>query len=133
MMKLNRKKGVTLILIIIFTTLCIQEVKSETTTNKVYLTMIVHGGGVRPDYYVFIIDYLKPYGIIITPKIVEWTVFVDILLITHDFDLLITGISGGKDPDMSAFFSENGVMNFVGINSEIPYGASNEYLLDQIA
>lgn len=133
MMKLNKKKSIALILIIIFTTLCIQEAKSETTSNRVYLTMIVHGGGVRPNYGAFIIEYLRPFGIIVTQKIVEWTVYVEIILITHAFDLMLTGFSGSNDPDMSVFFSENGTLNFVGVNTKIPYGVSNEYLLNQIS
>ncbi len=111
----------------------IHKVEGEYTSNKVYLTTIVQGGGVIRDYNAYIMEYLRPYGIIITLKIVEWTVFVDIILNTHDFDFIITGMTGGYDPDMSVFFSENGTLNFVGVNTEIPYGASNEHLLEQIS
>lgn len=110
----------------------IHEVESEYTSNKVCLTSIVQGGGVVRDYNAFITEYLRPYGIIITLKIVEWTVLVDIILNTHDFDLMLYGISGSIDPDVGVFFSENGTLNFEGINTEIPYGALNEYLPEQI-
>ncbi|MHA1551395.1 MAG: ABC transporter substrate-binding protein [Candidatus Heimdallarchaeaceae archaeon] len=96
----------------------------EPLANLVFKT---NGGGVRPDYGLYIAQYLREIGIEVEVKVEEWTVFIGTLLLTRDFDMGIVGLSGGgASPDMFDVYGSEGSLNMFGIDKEIPYGNESE-------
>ncbi len=96
------------------------------------LVLKTNGGGVRPDYALFIADYLRDIGIEVEIKIEEWSVFVGALLVTHDYDMGIVSISGGgASPDMRNIYTEAGNMNLCGLDTDIPYGNQSEQMQEE--
>ncbi|MBY8999732.1 MAG: hypothetical protein KGD64_02350 [Candidatus Heimdallarchaeota archaeon] len=96
----------------------------EPLANLVFKT---NGGGVRPDYGLYIAQYLREIGIEVEVKVEEWTVFVGTLILTRDFDLGIVGLSGGgSSPDMFDVYGEAGSLNMFGIDKIMPYGNDSE-------
>ncbi|MBY9000935.1 MAG: hypothetical protein KGD64_08485 [Candidatus Heimdallarchaeota archaeon] len=97
--------------------------------EKVTLVLKTGGGGVKPDYGTMIHGYLYKLNINVIVKVEEWTVFIGTILVTHDFDLVIIGLSGGgASPDMFDVYGENGSLNMFGINTEMPYGNVSEQM-----
>jgi len=96
----------------------------EPIANLVFKT---NGGGVRPDYGLYIAQYLREIGIEVEVKVEEWTVFVGTLILTRDFDLGVVGLAGGgASPDMFDCYGEDGSLNMFGINTIMPYGNQSE-------
>ncbi len=94
------------------------------------LVLKTNGGGVRPDYGLFIASYLRDIGIDVQVKVEEWTAFVGCLLQTHDYDMGIVGLSeGGTSPDMYDIYGADGSLNLFGITKEMPYGNDSENML----
>ncbi|MHA1199557.1 MAG: ABC transporter substrate-binding protein [Candidatus Heimdallarchaeaceae archaeon] len=90
-----------------------------------------NGGGVRPDYGLYIAQYLRALGIEVEVKIEEWSVFVGTLLLTHDYDIGIVGLSGGgASPDMRDIYTETGSLNLFLVGPDIPYGNQSEQMQD---
>ncbi|MCE7743429.1 MAG: hypothetical protein GOP50_13340, partial [Candidatus Heimdallarchaeota archaeon] len=86
-----------------------------------------NGGGVRPDYGLYIAQYLRALGIEVEVKVEEWSVFIGTLLLTHDYDIGIVGLTGGgASPDMRDVYSENGSLNLFLVGPDIPYGLDSE-------
>ena len=95
--------------------------------NLVFKT---NGGGVRPDYGLYIAQYLREIGVEVEVKVEEWTVFIGTLLLTRDFDLGVVGLSGGgASPDMLDILGEDGSLNCFGMDKEIPYGNDSENMM----
>ena len=89
-----------------------------------------NGGGVRPDYCLYIAQYLREIGIEIEVRVEEWTVFVGTLMLTRDFDIGVVGLSGGgASPDMVDIYGEDGSLNVFGMNTEMPYGNESENMM----
>ncbi|MHA1201807.1 MAG: ABC transporter substrate-binding protein [Candidatus Heimdallarchaeaceae archaeon] len=103
----------------------------EPLANLVFKT---NGGGVRPDYGLYIAQYLREIGIEVEVKVEEWTVFIGTLLLTKDFDLGIVGLSGGgASPDMFDVYGSEGSLNMFGLDKIIPYGNQSEnYQIDGV-
>ncbi len=96
----------------------------EPLANLVFKT---NGGGVRPDYGLYIAQYLREIGIEVEVKVEEWTVFIGTLLLTRDFDLGVVGLAGGgSSPDMYDCYGADGSLNMYGITKEMPYGNKSE-------
>ncbi len=96
----------------------------EPVANLVFKT---NGGGVRPDYGLYIAQYLREIGIEVEVKVEEWSVFVGTLMLTRDFDIGVVGLSGGgASPDMYDVYGETGSLNLFGMNAEMPYGNESE-------
>ncbi len=99
---------------------------SEPFTNLVLKT---NGGGVRPDYGLFIAQDLREIGIEVEVRVVEWTQFYGMLLETHDYDMCIIGLTGGgNSPDMTNIYTEEGKMNIFNLDKNIPYGNISEIM-----
>ncbi len=98
--------------------------------QRVTLILKTSGGGVRPDYGLFISDDLEELNIDVIVKVEEWTVFIHTLLESHDFDLVIIGLSvGGASPDMYDVYGENGSLNMFGLDTNMPYGNDSENMM----
>jgi len=87
------------------------------------LVLKTNGGGVRPDYGLYIAQYLREIGIEVEVKVEEWTVFIGCILLTHDYDMYIIGLSGSQNP-----FNSYDVFS-IKIPIEIPYGNISENML----
>ncbi len=101
---------------------------ADAIANIVFKT---NGGGVRPDYGLFIAQYLRDLGIEVEVKVEEWSVFVGTLILTHDFDIGVVGLSGGgASPDMRDVYAEGGSLNLFGLGPDLPYGNQSEQMQD---
>ncbi len=121
----------------VITSFMLSSVYQATTSNAATepiatLTYKTNGGGFRPDYGLYIAQYLAEIGIKVNVKVEEWIVFVGTLTVTYDFDLAFVGLTGGgADPDLTGVYNENGSLNMFGINTKMPYGQQNEDMLKQ--
>ncbi|MHA1707932.1 MAG: ABC transporter substrate-binding protein [Candidatus Heimdallarchaeaceae archaeon] len=103
--------------------------EQQPIANLVFKT---NGGGVRPDYGLYIAQYLRDIGIQVEVKVEEWSVFVGELILTHDFDIGVVGLSGGgASPDMRDVYTEDGSLNLFGLTKEMPYGNDSENMQDE--
>ncbi|MHA1419564.1 MAG: ABC transporter substrate-binding protein, partial [Candidatus Heimdallarchaeaceae archaeon] len=106
------------------------QINEDDPIIDITLVLKTSGGGVRPDYGLFIAQDLKVLGIKVEVKVEEWTVFIGTLLVTRDFDLGIVGLSGGgASPDMYDVYGEDGSLNMFGINTAMPYGYECENMM----
>jgi ABC-type transport system substrate-binding protein len=126
------KKGkiVTCILLLIISMQTCSSQNIYTNGILAELVLKTNGGGVRPDYGLFIAEYLRDIGIDVHVKVEEWIVFIGCLLQTHDYDMGIVGLSGGgATPDMYDIYGVDGSLNLFGITKEIPYGNVSENMM----
>ncbi|MCE7749116.1 MAG: hypothetical protein GPJ51_12005 [Candidatus Heimdallarchaeota archaeon] len=101
------------------------------------ISIKTNGGGIRPDYALYIADYLKDIGIEVSLKIEEWTVFWGVLLETHNYDLgLIKAVKSfgpwPTPPSPDDLFTLSGSLNIFGIDTDIPYVNQSNQLLEEI-
>ena len=126
-----KKKTVFFTLLILSSLLAMSAFNAQTSQAAVEplanLVFKTNGGGVRPDYGLYIAQYLREIGIEVEVKVEEWTVFIGTLLLTRDFDMGIVGLSGGgSTPDMFDCYGEAGSLNMFGIDTIMPYGNDSE-------
>ncbi|MCK4896144.1 MAG: hypothetical protein KAS47_05000, partial [Candidatus Heimdallarchaeota archaeon] len=96
------------------------------------LVLRTTGGGVRPDYGLYIAQYLREIDIEVVVKVQEWSNFDDIF-VSSDFDLAIASYDFPHDyPEPEIFFSEYGGKNYCKLNSSIPYVNESESLLREL-
>jgi len=132
--KMNKKLFIALFVV---STMLVSSVYSASTSKAAVepiatLTYKTNGGGFRPDYGLYIAQYLSELGIKVNVKVEEWIVFVGTLTVTYDFDLSFVGLTGGgADPDLTGVYNENGSLNMFGINTKMPYGAENEQMMKE--
>ena len=128
-MKVINKK--TIVMFVLFQLLFSSIKPLDAQLNqRVTLILKTSGGGVRPDYGLFISNYLEELNIDVIVKVEEWPVFIHTLIETHDFDLVIIGLSGGgASPDMYAVYGENGTLNMFGLDTNMPYGNDSENMM----
>ncbi|MHA1302572.1 MAG: ABC transporter substrate-binding protein [Candidatus Heimdallarchaeaceae archaeon] len=131
---MNKKLFITLFVV---SSLLLTSVYSASTSKAAVepvatLTYKTNGGGFRPDYGLYVAQYLAELGIKVNVKVEEWIVFVGTLTVTYDFDLAFVGlVGGGADPDMTGVYNENGSLNMFGINTKMPYGQENEDMMKE--
>jgi len=91
-----------------------------------------NGGGVRPDYGLYIAQYLRDIGIEVEVKVEEWVVFLGTLFLTHNFDIGVVTLSGGgATPGARDVWMEAGSLNIFGLGIDLPYGNDSEVMQDQ--
>ncbi len=119
------KKTNTLVFVSLLSVSILYSVVSVQASIEPHCNLVLktNGGGVRPDYGLYIAQYLREIGIEVEVKVEEWTVFVGCLLLTQDYDMYIIGLSGNQNP----FNSYDGLS--VKIPREIPYGNISENML----
>ncbi len=134
MSKKNKRKTIFLILFsfglfVSSTNIGTPFINADFSVPIAYLTFKTSGGGVRPDYGFHISHDLSKIGIQVTVKVEEWSVFVGTLLLTHDFDLVVVGLSGGgSSPDMRSVYTADGSLNIFQLDYNLPYYNESEYL-----
>ncbi len=95
------------------------------------LTFKTNGGGVRPDYGLYIAQYLRDIGIEVEVRVEEWVVFLGTLFLTHNYDLGCVGLSGGgSTPGARDVWMEDGSLNVFGLGIDLPYGNQSEQMQD---
>ena len=95
------------------------------------LTFKTNGGGVRPDYGLYIAQYLRDIGIEVEVKVEEWVVFLGTLFLTHNYDLgVVTLGGGGATPGARDVWMEAGSLNIFGLGIDLPYGNDSEVMQD---
>ncbi|MHA1218116.1 MAG: ABC transporter substrate-binding protein [Candidatus Heimdallarchaeaceae archaeon] len=95
------------------------------------LTFKTNGGGVRPDYGLYIAQYLRDIGIEVEVKVEEWVVFLGTLFLTHNYDLgVVTLGGGGATPGARDVWMEAGSLNIFGLGPDLPYGNQSEVMQD---
>ena len=100
-------------------------------SNLPFMTLKVDtsGGGIRPDYALFVGQFLREIGIEVEVKVNEWGVFVG-ELIPVDYDIRFVHIQFQyNDPDPSHAFSTNGLLQFSNLNAQVPFVNESEDLL----
>jgi ABC-type transport system substrate-binding protein len=128
---LMMKKKKTLIVAMIFSSLLLinaynlENVNSAGSfANLVFKTV---GGGLWPDYGLFIAQYLRDIGIDVEVKVEEWSVFVGQLVATHDYDMAFVALTGGGDtPAARDVYTEEGSLNCFCLKRDIPYCNESE-------
>ncbi|MHA1418683.1 MAG: ABC transporter substrate-binding protein [Candidatus Heimdallarchaeaceae archaeon] len=96
------------------------------------LTLKASGGGLHPDYGLYIAGYLREIGIEVIVRVEDWPVYIGAPCCTFDYDLAIIDIEFpyGEFNPFSLFHSESGNDYYTGSNT-IPYGAESDFLLEQ--
>ncbi len=78
-------------------------------SSEFFFTLVAktNGGGVRPDYLNLLKQHLARISINLNIQILEWPVFLNELLVSHDFDIMYIAIGPiSDDPDMLHVFGE---------------------------
>ncbi|MHA1398597.1 MAG: ABC transporter substrate-binding protein [Candidatus Heimdallarchaeaceae archaeon] len=97
-----------------------------------HLTFKTVGGGTWGDLGLYIAQYLRDIGIEVEIKIEEWSVFVGSLILTHDYDIGIVGLSGGgASPDMRDVYTSTGSLNCFGLTQDMPYENESETMQNE--
>ncbi len=127
---MNKKTAFFAILII--SSLTVMSFYSATTVNAAQepfanLVFKTYGGGRWSDVSLYVAQYLRDIGIEIEIKMLEWSIFIGELVVSHDYDLGIVGIGGGgASPDMRDVYTTTGSLNLYGLDTVIPYGNLSE-------
>jgi ABC-type transport system substrate-binding protein len=96
------------------------------------LTFKTNGGGVRPDYGLYIAQYLRDIGIEVEVKVEEWVVFLGTLFLTHNYDLGCVRLGGGgATPGSKDVWTTGGSLNIFGLGTDLPYGNTSENMQQQ--
>ncbi|MCE7741205.1 MAG: hypothetical protein GOP50_01990, partial [Candidatus Heimdallarchaeota archaeon] len=136
MIKNNRKNGTKIVFVLlIIVGICTMSsstfyVNAEIEGCIANLVLKTTGGGVRPDYGLYIAQYLRSLGIEVEVKVDEWFPW-PYLIPYHDYDLGIMSISGGGlTPDMRELYTEDGDLNVFLLGTDMPYGNQSEVMQD---
>ncbi|MCG3226292.1 MAG: hypothetical protein H7645_05175 [Candidatus Heimdallarchaeota archaeon] len=126
-MKIKIKSSSIIILLLLGISLIAGSSKLETFDEPIaHLKLIING---PTDYGSYISKYLEALGIELEIKTLSWSLFVDALINTHNFDLVLIGITnGGTTPDERVLFTEQGAFNMFGLSSNIPYQNESEVM-----
>jgi len=128
----NKKTAILGILIL--TSFIVSSAIMPTTQGQVTLANLVfktNGGGTRPDYGLFVAQYLRDIGIEVEVKVQEWSVFVGELIATHDYDMGCVALTnGGATPDARSVYTEDGSLNCFQLTRDMPYGNESEVMQD---
>jgi len=103
---------------------------AEIAQTSVQLVLKTTGGGPFVDYANSISEYLTNIGIEVDVLVEDYTTFMNTLLVTHDYDLAITSLSGEiwDSPDLRDLYTENGSFNMFGLSSDIPSNNESEQM-----
>ena len=128
------KKKTAIIALLILTSFVVSSAIMPTTQGQKVLANLVfktNGGGYRPDYGLFIAQYLRDIGIDVEVKVEEWSVFVGDLVATHDYDLGCVALTnGGSTPEARSVYTEDGSLNLFQLTEDMPYGNESEEMQD---
>ena len=97
-----------------------QEVKSPTY----YFTLdgLVSGGGTRVDAFYLMREHLARAGILLSIRNVDWPTYVGEIIAFYNFDITLLALSGGgKDPDFTGVYNENGSLNLFGYHTSMDW------------
>ena len=140
---MRREKRFALVILVVFIFSFTNIIKVNSQEPIAYLVLKTNGGGIRPDYGLYIAQYLRDIGIEVEVKVEEWCVFIGTLLITTNYDIgiteldskflssgtrLIPGYISGASPDFRDVYTEEGYLNIFGLGPDLPYGNISEIM-----
>ena len=129
---MNKKTAI--IALLFLTSFVVSSAIMPTTQGQNVLANLVfktNGGGDRPDYGLFVAQYLRDIGIDVEVKVVEWSVFVGDLVSSHDYDLGCVALTnGGATPEARSVYTEDGSLNLFQLTRDLPYGEEQEDMQD---
>ncbi|MBY9002122.1 MAG: hypothetical protein KGD64_14475, partial [Candidatus Heimdallarchaeota archaeon] len=109
-------------------------VKSEERIEPFFnLVLRTTGGGVQPDYGLYIAQYLREIGIEVEVKVDSCPG----IIIAFDpnifdaFDLTISGFSDLRTQDMRDYYTEEGQLNLFSLNKRIPFQNESEIMQNE--
>ena len=96
---------------------------SNTESVDPYFTLVAKcQGGNIPDYMNLLKIQLAQIGINLDVIVQDWPTFAGEITTYHDYDLVYIGLSGGgKDPDFTGVYNENGSLNLFGYHTDMDY------------
>ena len=98
------------------------------------LALKTNGGGVRPDYGLYIAEDLREIGIEVEVKVEEWCLFLGSVLSTNDYDLYIIGmqkLTVSMNTFTEELLFENAIDYMEDEIRKIPYGNESLELLNE--
>lgn len=114
---LSRKIASVLVLILIFIS-PITFLPTKVESKKDYFFTLVaktNTDGNRPDYLNFLRQYLERIGINLRIINLEWPIFLNEVLLFHDYDVMFIGLAPlSDDPDMLYVFNDQNAYNTFG-------------------
>ncbi len=120
----KRRVSLCLCITIIITSaiVLIEPIKTNSISPFFTLDALVHGGGVKTDYFNLLQQQLDRIGINLNIRYVDWSTFVYELIIYRDFDICYVGLQGGDaDPDFTGVYDENGSLNLFGYDTSMDW------------
>ncbi|MHA1125739.1 MAG: ABC transporter substrate-binding protein [Candidatus Heimdallarchaeota archaeon] len=124
-MGVNKIKSTLLISIIITifvaSTIAVNPVQSE-AIEPFFTLVFKTNGGVRLDYGNFLQQQCAKIGIKIDVIITGWPSFIGELIAFRNFDVCYVALTGGgRDPDFTGVYNENGSLNLFGYHTDMDY------------
>jgi ABC-type transport system substrate-binding protein len=114
--------GILVVLIFCTNIVSIQPKKTEATTYYFTLEGLVSGGGTRVDAFYLMREQLARAGILLSIRNVDWSTYVGEIIAFYNFDITLLGLSGGgKDPDFTGVYNENGSLNLFGYHTSMDW------------
>ncbi len=96
-----------------------------------YLVLKTNGGGVFPDYGLYIAEHLREIGIEVVVKIEEWIEYIyPFRPIAYDLAIKELDFKNGVF-DPYPYFSKDISPNYYGLSDEMPYGNQSEIMLKE--
>ena len=125
--KITALKKIICLLTIIVLISSISKLNPTYSSSKITLTLLGNWAG--GSTYEMLQGYVSDINIDLKIRVEDWYTFVNTLLNTHDFDLVLLGLYGGDcSPDMRSSYTESGELNLFGLNPTIPYNNLSETL-----
>jgi ABC-type transport system substrate-binding protein len=122
----GKKKNVLSLIFVFFIIISVmfsvETIDVKSPTINFTLVAKTNSGGVRPDYFNLLRQYLLPLGINLEIVIQDWPTFVGELIAFRDFDICYVGFTGGgADPDFTGVYDENGSLNLFGYHTSMDW------------
>ncbi|MCE7748264.1 MAG: hypothetical protein GPJ51_07695 [Candidatus Heimdallarchaeota archaeon] len=131
-MKTLQVYSATLLLCLITITSAANGYPMKEVTCPCTIVLKTNGGGIYPDYGLYVKEQLRELDLSIEVRIEEWTVFVGTLCLTHDFDIGIRRIDFSLlEPDPTSYFNMEDNTNPELLGFDIPYVSESYELLKQ--
>lgn len=97
----------------------IHPLKTEAVPYHFVIEALAHQG---LDYFNFFKQQLARCGIQLDIRVVDWSTYINEILIQRNFDITYIGLyGGGLDPDFTGIYNENGSLNISGYDTSMDW------------
>ncbi len=130
---MRRKIAISVVFYLILTFSVINVAGEDTVEPFFNLVIRTTGGGVYPDYGLFIAQYLREIGIELEVKVQEWSFPMVVVDPNYNpqFDFYMASFSDLQSQDMRDYYTENGKLNIFNLNRSIPYQNESEAMQNE--